>query len=121
MQARPPLWPSLAADWLPIIQTFGIVAMTNAAYYLTFTYRGGLEKRKRRRPATIGADDFLLANTLRLFAVLFAKPLGGWLSDKIGRRRLMLTLTVAVMALIYPATQFMSSGTPTELHPRARC
>ena len=32
MQARPPLWPSLAADALPILQTFGIVAMTNAAY-----------------------------------------------------------------------------------------
>ena len=35
-----------------------------------------------------------------LFAVLFAKPLGGWLSDKVGRRRLMLTLQLAVMALI---------------------
>src|SRR5512139_875415 len=30
--ARPPLFPSLFADWLPILQTFGIVAMTNAAY-----------------------------------------------------------------------------------------
>ena len=36
---RPALLPSLVADWLPILRTFGIVAMTNAAYYLTFTYR----------------------------------------------------------------------------------
>ena len=35
---RPPLMPSLIADWRPMLQTFGILAMTNAAYYLTFTY-----------------------------------------------------------------------------------
>ena len=29
---------ALLADWRPIVQTFGIVGMTNAAYYLTFTY-----------------------------------------------------------------------------------
>ena len=110
MQARPPLWPSLAADIRPIIQTFGIVAMTNAAYYLTFTYAVETRKAQAQAAGDIGADTFLLVNTLVLFAVLFAKPLGGWLSDKVGRRRLMLTLQLAVMALIYPATQFMISG-----------
>src|SRR5262245_39362645 len=35
---RPALVSSLVADWRPIVQAFGIVAMTNAAYYLTFTY-----------------------------------------------------------------------------------
>ena len=43
-RARPPLVPSLLADWRPMVQTFGIVAMTNAAYYLTFTY--AVERRK---------------------------------------------------------------------------
>ena len=42
--ARPPLIPSLIADWLPMVRTFGIVATTNAAYYLTFTYV--VERRK---------------------------------------------------------------------------
>jgi MFS transporter, MHS family, proline/betaine transporter len=109
-QLRPPLFESLVADWRPILQTFGIVAMTNAAYYLTFTY--AVERRKAIAQAAgdINADQFLLVNTLVLFAVLFAKPLGGWLSDKTGRRRLMLVLQVAVMALIYSATQFMISG-----------
>jgi MFS transporter, MHS family, proline/betaine transporter len=36
--SRPPLIASLIADWLPMVRTFGIVATTNAAYYLTFTY-----------------------------------------------------------------------------------
>jgi MFS transporter, MHS family, proline/betaine transporter len=105
---RPKLLPSLLADWRPIVQTFGIVAMTNAAYYLTFTY--AVERRKAL--ATVSGEFFLLANTIALFVVLFSKPLGGWLSDKVGRRRLMMAITVAVMTLIYPALQMMLYRTP---------
>jgi len=106
--ARPPLMPSLVADWLPIVRTFGIVAMTNAAYYLTFTY--AVERRKSL--VDDGGQTFLLANTLSLVVVLLAKPLGGWLSDRVGRRRLMLTLTVVVMATIYSAMRLMLYGAP---------
>jgi MFS transporter, MHS family, proline/betaine transporter len=107
---RPRLVPSLVADWLPIVQTFGIVGMTNAAYYLTFTYL--VERRK----SLAGADGqaFQLANTLTLIVVLMAKPLGGWLSDRSGRRRLMLALTIATMGLIYPAFHMMLYGTPQQ-------
>lgn len=106
--ARPPLLPSLAADWLPIVRTFGIVAMTNAAYYLTFTY--AVERRKNLTGEA--GETFLLANTLSLFIVLFAKPLGGWLSDRVGRRRLMMILTGATMGLIYTALDLMLYGAP---------
>jgi MFS family permease len=106
--ARPPLLPSLLADWLPIVQTFGIVAMTNAAYYLTFTY--AVERRKSM--ATASGELFLLANTLSLVVVLISKPLGGWLSDRVGRRKLMMALTLAVMAFIYVSLQMMLYGAP---------
>jgi len=103
---RPPLVPSLLADRLPMIRTFGIVAMTNAAYYLTFAY---VVERRNRLPG--GGSTFLLANTLSLVVVLFAKPLGGWLSDRTGRRRLMIGLTIVTMMLIYPVLQIMMYGT----------
>jgi MHS family proline/betaine transporter-like MFS transporter len=106
---RPPLVPSLIADWLPMVRTFGIVATTNAAYYLTFTYIV-----ERRKSHSGGGSIFLLANTVSLILVLMAKPLGGWLSDRVGRRRLMLILTLAIMALIYPVFQLMLSGTPLQ-------
>jgi MHS family proline/betaine transporter-like MFS transporter len=95
--ARPPLWPSLAADWLPMVQTFGIVAMTNAAYYLVFTF--AVEQRKAH--PTADQPDFQGINTIILFVVLAAKPLGGWLSDLVGRRRLMLALTLVGCGLFY--------------------
>src|SRR5262249_329383 len=107
-QSRPPLLRSLIADWRPIVQTFGILAATNAAYYLTFTF--AVERRKQLTGG--GGEVFLLANTLSLFVVLFSKPLGGWLSDKIGRRRLMMALTVVMTALIYVALRAMVYGAP---------
>jgi MFS transporter, MHS family, proline/betaine transporter len=105
--SRPPLFASLAADWLPVLRTFGIVATTNAAYYVAFTYIV-----ERRRTQAGGGGEFFLATTLSLVVVLIAKPLGGWLSDRIGRRRLMLILHAATMALIVPAMRLMLEGTP---------
>jgi MFS transporter, MHS family, proline/betaine transporter len=105
---RPPLIKSLVADWRPIVQTFGIVSMTNAAYYLTFTY--AVERRKSLMG--VGGEAFLLANTLSLMVVLCSKPLGGWLSDKLGRRKMMLALTVVLMASMYEALRLMLHGSP---------
>jgi MFS transporter, MHS family, proline/betaine transporter len=107
---RPPLFRSLKADWLPIIQTFGIVGMTNAAYYLTFTFA----VERRRSLAGVQGEWFQLANTLTLIVVLMCKPLGGWLSDIIGRRRLMIALTLATMALIYVSLQLILFGSPQQ-------
>jgi MFS transporter, MHS family, proline/betaine transporter len=104
--ARPPLWPSIRADRLPMIRTFGIVALTNAAYYFTFTF--AVDKRKT------GADGsaFQVANTACLFVVLFAKPLGGWLSDRLGRRRMMIALTVVITGLVFVGLPLMLDGSP---------
>jgi len=104
---RPPLIASLVSDWRPMLQTFGIVAMTNAAYYVSFTYAVD-----RRSSQGVDSSDYLFANTLSLFVVLFSKPLGGWLSDRLGRRRLMLLLTFATMVLILPALWLMLTGAP---------
>jgi MFS family permease len=103
---RAPIFESLINDWKPICQTFGIVAMTNAAYYLTFTF--AVEKRKAED------TDFQLVNTISLFVVLLGKVFGGWLSDHVGRRKLMIVLTVLLMAVIYPGLHLMLSGDPTQ-------
>lgn len=102
---RAPIVRSLIADWRPIVQTFGIIAMTNAAYYLTFTF--AVERRKAEDPT------FQLVNTLSLGVVLFGKVLGGWLSDRLGRRRLMIALTVVLMGVLYTGQQMMLEGSPS--------
>ena len=84
--------------------------MTNAAYYLTFTF--AVEYRK----ANPGPDqpDFQSINTLILFVVLFSKPLGGWLSDRIGRRRLMIALTLVAAAMLMVGFRMLMTGTGTD-------
>ena len=87
-----------------MLQTLGIVGLTNAAYYFTFTF--AVDARKGGPDGTA----FQAANTASLFVVLLAKPLGGWLSDRIGRRRLMLVLTVVIAALTVVGLPLMLSG-----------
>lgn len=106
---RAPFWASLAADWRPMVQAFGIVALTNAAYYLTFTFAA-----ERRANTGKGNATFWAANLLGLAVVLIAKPFGGWLSDRIGRRRLMLILTVVGMAVTFVALPHLLEGSPWE-------
>ncbi len=101
---RAPIVRSLIGDWKPIVQTFGIVAMTNAAYYLAFTF--AVERRKAESPT------FQLVNTISLVVVLFAKVLGGWLSDRVGRRRMMIALTLVLMSVLYVGQRFMLYGSP---------
>ena len=107
---RPPLGQSLAADWRPMVQTFGIVALTNAAYYLTFNFAG----EYRKGHPTPDQPDFQWITTVMLFVVLIVKPLGGWLSDHVGRRRMMLVLTIVMMAVGYYALRLMVAGTGTD-------
>jgi MHS family proline/betaine transporter-like MFS transporter len=97
----------LIADWRPIVQTIGIVAMTNAAYYVTFTF--AVDRHK----GSPDENSFQLVNTCVLFVVLASKPLGGWLSDKVGRRRLMLGLTIATCAIVYFALDLMLEPSPS--------
>ena len=42
--------------------------------------------------------------------VLAAKPLGGGLSDRVGRRRRIITLTVLTISLVYLALDLMLLG-----------
>ena len=104
--ARPAVFASLLSDWRAIVTTFGIVAMTNASYYIVHTF--AVDERRHG-----GHEVFFLVNVLSLLFVLVAKPTGGWLSDKLGRRRMMIGLTVVMMLTAYPAVSLMMSGTPT--------
>ncbi|MEO8555004.1 MAG: MFS transporter, partial [Kofleriaceae bacterium] len=99
---------AIRKDWKAVVQCFGIVAMTNAAYYLVFTFGANAHDKAPN------SDDYRLMNTGMLFVVLFAKPLGGWLSDRIGRRRLMIVLTFVMLALSYISLALMLSDSITE-------
>ncbi len=104
--ARAPILPSLISDWKPIVQTFGIVGLTNAAYYFAFTF--AVEHRKAE------SADFQFVTIMSLIVVLFVKVAGGWLSDRFGRRRMMIFLTLVLMAALPMAQRLMFEGSVDE-------
>jgi len=103
---RPPIWRSLVADRLAMLRAFGIIAMSNALYYLTFTFAA------ERRATRGGGSAFWAANLVALAAVLVSKPLGGWLSDVVGRRRLAMALTAVGMVAVVIALPILLEGSP---------
>ncbi|HEY4177138.1 MAG TPA: MFS transporter [Kofleriaceae bacterium] len=107
--ARPSIWAALHGDRWPMVLTFGIVGMTNVAYYFVFTY--ATETRKSAGGA--GGEVFLLVNTLSLLVVLLSKPTGGFLSDRVGRLKLMRVLTLALLVVTPPGVWLMLNGSPT--------
>ncbi|HEY4056410.1 MAG TPA: MFS transporter [Kofleriaceae bacterium] len=102
---KPQVIKSLVQDWKPILLTFGIVGLTNVAYYFIFAY--ATETRKAG-----GHDIFQLVNTLSLLCIMMAKPAGGFLSDRMGRLKLMRVLNVAMMLITTPAVWLMLNGSP---------
>lgn len=51
-----------------------------------------------------------LANTFSLILLIILTPIAGYLSDKFGRKQLLLTSTIGTLILIYPLFLMMASG-----------
>lgn len=51
-----------------------------------------------------------LANTFSLILLIILTPIAGYLSDKFGRKKLLLTSTIGTLILIYPLFLMMASG-----------
>ena len=98
VEHRPPVFAAIAADWKPALQLFAIVAFSNALYYFMFTAMVG--EAKEQYPDH--AAQFQAANTLALVLVAVGKVMGGWSSDRIGRRASALLFTALGLAVMVP-------------------
>src|SRR5262249_16769414 len=67
-----------------------------------------------RRASHGGGSAYWAANLLGLVVILASKPLGGWLSDRVGRRRLAMALTAVGMVAIFIALPALLQGSPVE-------
>jgi len=105
--ARPPALVSIARDWRPSLQLLAIVAFANALYYYGFD--AAVVSAKAATPER--ASDIQSATTLSLLVVGVSTVVGGWMSDRMGRRTSAILFTVWGMAVLVPAW-FVMSQTP---------
>ena len=96
--SRPPVLAAIAADWKPSLQLLAIVAFSNALYY--YVFNAAVIAAKAGDPDN--ASRFQTANTMALIFVAIGKVLGGWVSDRVGRRSSALFFTLWALAVMVP-------------------
>jgi MFS transporter, MHS family, citrate/tricarballylate:H+ symporter len=96
----------IGANWQVVVRGMFLTALTTTTFYLITAYTPTFGKQ------VLGfADRDNLIITLCVgFSNLFWLPVGGALSDRIGRRPMLLALTTAAILTAYPAMSWLISA-----------
>lgn len=94
------------AGWRLGLRAFGFTIFWTVAYYTLLAWMPSFTQRF----AGLSSSQALWANTLGLVAIVVAIPFWGALSDRIGRRPLLLGATVLIGVTIYPLLQLMMTS-----------
>lgn len=104
--AESPLREALRTAWRPILQVIGIMIMFNVGYYVVFTYLPTYFIKTLQFSKTTA---FVSITTACVVAIVLILPLAA-LSDRIGRRPLLIGGTVAFAVLAYPLFLLLNTG-----------
>jgi MHS family proline/betaine transporter-like MFS transporter len=91
----PPIVAAFRTSWRGILQVVGLSAMNGAGFYLLFVYSVTYLHQILAMPTRQAFD----INTASMVLLLAMMPLGGTLSDRVGRRP-MLVISAAALALL---------------------
>jgi len=87
---------ALRKHWRELVQAIGIVTGANVVLYLIFVFVVNIA-------AQDGASHIEEMNTIGLAVTIPATVLGGWLSDRFGRKRVSFLTNLAMAVLAVPA------------------
>jgi MFS family permease len=95
---RNPLGAVFAQNARGLAVTFGLVICGTISYYVVLVYMPTFAKTQLGMPLT----DAFIAQVLGLSCLTLTIPLCGALSDRIGRRPVLMAATIAYFVLLYP-------------------
>jgi len=104
-QERLPLVEALATDWREIVRGAVICAAFAAGFYLIFVYVVTMVEQIDGMPA----HPALEINTLSMLVLIAATPCFGALSDRIGRKRVMLAALAGLVLFSWPLFKLLLS------------
>lgn len=105
--ARLPIMDALRHDGKNIVTTAAIALIMSVGFYLPFVWIPTF-LMEINQPALPSA---LTVNTLAMVGLLVLQPLGGTLSDRLGRKPLMLASAFGYTLLAYPLFLILGKGT----------
>ena len=104
--AASPLREAITTAWVPILQVIGLMIIHNVAFYVVFTYLPTYFIKTLHFSKTASFASITTASVVALVLIL---PLAA-LSDRIGRRPLLIAGAVGFVVLSYPAFLMLNSG-----------
>ncbi|HCI6452291.1 TPA: MFS transporter [Klebsiella quasipneumoniae subsp. similipneumoniae] len=97
---------TLLANWQEVIAGMMMVAMTTTAFYLITVYAPTFGKKV----LMLSASDSLLVTLLVAISNFFWLPVGGALSDRFGRRPVLIAMTLLALATAWPALTMLANA-----------
>ncbi|MFJ4156353.1 MFS transporter [Pseudomonas sp. NPDC089752] len=102
---------TLVQHWTTVVAGMLMVALTTTAFYLITVYAPTFGKTVLH----LSTSDALLVTLLVGVSNFIWLPLGGALSDRIGRRPVLIAMTLLTLATAYPALDYLVNA-PSFLH-----
>lgn len=97
---------TLLANWQVVIAGMLMVAMTTTTFYLITVYAPTFGKKV----LMLSASDSLLVTLLVAISNFIWLPIGGALSDRFGRRPVLITMTLLALATSWPALSLLAGA-----------
>lgn len=101
-----PLKEAVTTSWRPILQIIGLVVIHNVGFYIVFTFLPSYFTKTLEFTKT---DAFVSITIASIVALVLIPPLGA-LSDRIGRKPLLIAGSVGFALLAYPLFLLLNSG-----------
>jgi len=96
---------TLLGNWRTVIAGMLMVAMTTTAFYLITVYAPTFGKKV----LLLSASDSLLVTLLVAVSNFIWLPIGGAISDRYGRKPVLITMALIAIATSYPALKFLAA------------
>jgi MFS transporter, MHS family, citrate/tricarballylate:H+ symporter len=96
---------TLLGNWRIVIAGMLMVAMTTTAFYLITVYAPTFGKKV----LMLSASDSLLVTLLVAVSNFIWLPIGGALSDRIGRKPVLIAMALIAIATSYPALKYLAA------------
>ena len=104
--AKAPLREAFTSHWRTLILLVFLAAGVSISFYTTFVYSATW----LQQVAGVSGTTSLGINTIAMSVLLVVNPLSGWLSDRYGRRPLLIAGALGMTLLAYPLMLLMQTG-----------